>query len=213
MNTVEILSRHRRLTRQIRLTQVIYEKLEPPQKEAFLDIAVFCRYWDWRIVERIVGKPQIDALVDLGLVHAKLRDTESFSGIAHFTRYSEQPWRTHMVMMHDLLYAIACRRACGNRVHSEDQTHLPDRLLMDSPGTVRHPPRICVKTTIHLLTSVQYSIDQLVAILCTFHSTFDSRWVCVGTKPYPRPIPHKLQGGSTGYNLGEDVERSNNHSS
>lgn len=114
---------------------VIYEKLEPPQKEAFLDIAVFCRYWDWRIVERIVGKPQIDALVDLGLVHAKLRDTESFSGIAHFTRYSEQPWRTHMVMMHDLLYAIACRRACGNRVHSEDQTHLPDRLLMDSPGT------------------------------------------------------------------------------
>ncbi len=39
-------------------------------------------------------------------------------------------------MMHDLLYAIACRRAHGNRVHSEDQAHLPDRLLMDSPGMV-----------------------------------------------------------------------------
>lgn len=115
--------------------QVIYEKLDLDQKEAFLDIAAFCRYWDWRTVERIVGKAQLDTLVDLGLVHAKLRDTDSFAGIAHLTRYSEHPWRTDMVMMHDLLYTIACRRTQGNRVHSEDQAHLPDRLLMDSPGS------------------------------------------------------------------------------
>ncbi|XP_024397252.1 uncharacterized protein [Physcomitrium patens] len=114
---------------------VIYEKLDLDQKEAFLDIAAFCRYWDWRTVERIVGKAQLDTLVDLGLVHAKLRDTDSFAGIAHLTRYSEHPWRTDMVMMHDLLYTIACRRTQGNRVHSEDQAHLPDRLLMDSPGS------------------------------------------------------------------------------
>ena len=120
----------------LHLMQVIYEKLDGAQKEAFLDIAAFCRFWDWRTVERIVGKAQLDTLVDLGLVHAKLRDIDSFSGIAHLTRYSEQPWRTDMVMMHDLLYAIACRRAQNNRVHSEDQTHLPDRLVMDSPGMV-----------------------------------------------------------------------------
>jgi hypothetical protein len=41
-----------------------------------------------------------------------------------------------MVMMHELLYAIACRRAQGNRVCSEDQTHLPERLKMDGPGMV-----------------------------------------------------------------------------
>lgn len=123
--------------------QVIYEKLDLDQKEAFLDIAAFCRYWDWRTVERIVGKAQLDTLVDLGLVHAKLRDTDSFAGIAHLTRYSEHPWRTDMVMMHDLLYTIACRRTQGNRVHSEDQAHLPDRLLMDSPGSVSALLRLC----------------------------------------------------------------------
>jgi hypothetical protein len=46
-----------------------------------------------------------------------------------------------MVTMHDLLYALACKHTQGNRVLSEDQTHLPDRILMDGPGMVRasHP--------------------------------------------------------------------------
>jgi len=113
---------------------VIFEKLSLGQKEAFLDIATFFQSWDWRIVERVIGKQQLGQLINQGLVHAKLRDIESISGIVQFTCYSEQPWKTEMVMMHDLLYAIACRRAHGNRVHSEDQAHLPDRLLMDSPG-------------------------------------------------------------------------------
>jgi hypothetical protein len=113
---------------------VIYEKLGPAQKEAFLDIAAFLRGWDWRTVERIVGKPQLDTLVDQALINAKLKDAESTSGIAQYTRYSERPWKSEMVMMHELLYAIACRRAQGNRVCSEDQTHLPERLKMDGPG-------------------------------------------------------------------------------
>jgi Leucine-rich repeat (LRR) protein len=113
---------------------VIFEKLGLAQKEAFLDIATFFQSWDWRIVERIVGKPQLEQLVNQGFVHSKLKDVESFTGIMQLTCYSEQPWKTEMVMMHDLLHAIACRRAHGNRVQSEDQAHLPDRLLMDSPG-------------------------------------------------------------------------------
>lgn len=118
------------------MRQVIYEQLGLAQKEAFLDIAAFFRGWDWRILERIVGKLQLDILVDHGLAHPALKDTDNFSGIGQLTRYSEQPWRTEMVVMHDLMYAIASRRAQGNRVHSEDQTHLPDRLLLDSFGMV-----------------------------------------------------------------------------
>jgi hypothetical protein len=118
--------------------QVIFEKLGLAQKEAFLDIATFFRSWDWRIVERIVGKPQLEQLVNQGFVHSKLKDVENFTGIMQLTCYSEQPWKTEVVMMHDLLHAIACRRAHGNRVQSEDQAHLPDRLLMDNPGMVRN---------------------------------------------------------------------------
>lgn len=113
---------------------VIYEKLGPAQKEAFLDIAAFLRGWDWRTVERVVGKPQLDTLVDQAMVSAKLKDAESTSGISLYTRYSDRPWKSEMVMMHELLYAIACRRAAGNRVCSEDQAHLPERLKMDGPG-------------------------------------------------------------------------------
>ncbi|CAK9200856.1 unnamed protein product [Sphagnum troendelagicum] len=113
---------------------VIFEKLGLAQKEAFLDIATFFRSWDWRIVERIVGKPQLEQLVNQGFVHSKLKDVENFTGIMQLTCYSGQPWKTEVVMMHDLLHAIACRRAHGNRVQSEDQAHLPDRLLMDNPG-------------------------------------------------------------------------------
>lgn len=120
----------------LRCLQVIYEKLGPAQKEAFLDIAAFLRGWDWRVVERVVGKPQLDTLVDQAMVSAKLKDAEGTSGIAAYTRYSERPWKSEMVVMHELLYAIACRRAAGNRVHSEDQTHLPERLKMDGPGMV-----------------------------------------------------------------------------
>lgn len=120
----------------LRFLQVIYEKLGPAQKEAFLDIAAFLRGWDWRVVERVVGKPQLDTLVDQAMVSAKLKDAEGTSGIAAYTRYSERPWKSEMVVMHELLYAIACRRAAGNRVHSEDQTHLPERLKMDGPGMV-----------------------------------------------------------------------------
>jgi hypothetical protein len=116
---------------------VIYEKLGPAEREAFQDMAAFFRCWDWRTVQRIIGKPQLDALVDQGLLHAKLMDVESVPGIAQLTRYSEQPLKTEMVMMHDLLYALASKHSQGNRVLSEDQTHLPDRLLMDGPGMVR----------------------------------------------------------------------------
>lgn len=125
--------------------QVIYEKLGPAQKEAFLDIAAFLRGWDWRTVERVVGKPQLDTLVDQALVSAKLKDAESTFGIASYTRYSERPWKSEMVMMHELLYAIACRRAAGNRVHSEDQNHLPERLKMDGPGMVSLVPFCAVR--------------------------------------------------------------------
>ena len=83
-----------------------------------------------------MGKPQLDTLVDQAMVSAKLKDAEGTSGIAAYTRYSERPWKSEMVVMHELLYAIACRRAAGNRVHSEDQTHLPERLKMDGPGMV-----------------------------------------------------------------------------
>ncbi|KAH8966401.1 hypothetical protein BDL97_03G023600 [Sphagnum fallax] len=113
---------------------VIYEKLGPAEKEAFQDLAAFFHGWDWRTVQRIVGKPQLDALVDQGLVHAKLTDVESIPRIAKLTCYSELPWKTEMVTMHDLLYALACKHTQGNRVLSEDQTHLPDRILMDGPG-------------------------------------------------------------------------------
>jgi hypothetical protein len=116
---------------------VIYEKLGPAEREAFQDMAAFFRCWDWRTVQRIIGKPQLDALVDQGLLHAKLVDVETVPGIAQLTRYSEQPLKTEIVMMHDLLYALASKHSQGNRVLSEDQTHLPDRLLMDGPGMVR----------------------------------------------------------------------------
>lgn len=84
----------------------------------------------------MVGKPQLDTLVDQAMVSAKLKDAEGTSGISLYTRYSDRPWKSEMVMMHELLYAIACRRAAGNRVCSEDQAHLPERLKMDGPGMV-----------------------------------------------------------------------------
>ncbi len=81
--------------------------------------------------------------MDQALINAKLKDAESTSGIAQYTRYSERPWKSEMVMMHELLYAIACRRAQGNRVCSEDQTHLPERLKMDGPGMVCFSASLC----------------------------------------------------------------------
>ncbi|KAG6552854.1 hypothetical protein Mapa_005509 [Marchantia paleacea] len=114
--------------------QVIYDRLDMTLKEAFLDISIFFRGWDWRIVDRIVGKPAMKSLMSQALIAASKKDTESLYGIAQWTRYSEHPWKVELVGMHDLLAAIGSRRAQGNRVQSEDQTHLPERLLVDGPG-------------------------------------------------------------------------------
>nr|QFS19073.1 putative leucine-rich repeat-containing protein TAO1 [Apopellia endiviifolia (species B)] len=114
--------------------QVIYDRLDGSLKEAFLDISIFFRGWDWRIVERIVGQSQMKCLTSQALIAACKKDTESLYGIAQWTRYSEYPWKVDLVCMHDLLVTIGSRRTQGNRVLSEDQTHLPERLLVDGPG-------------------------------------------------------------------------------
>ncbi len=183
--------------------QVIFEKLSLGQKEAFLDIATFFQSWDWRIVERVIGKRQLGQLINQGLVHAKLRDIESISGIVQFTCYSEQPWKTEMVMMHDLLYAIACRRAHGNRVHSEDQAHLPDRLLMDSPGMVIE---IFSKTSVTNALFIDiFSILWMCKLLTSWYLWFP------GTKPGARTVTDKLQRALARHDAWENAGLTNHH--
>ncbi|CAM6104349.1 unnamed protein product [Calypogeia fissa] len=114
--------------------QVIYDRLDRLLKEAFLDISIFFRGWDWRIVERIVGQSQMESLMSKALITAREKDSETLYGIAQWTRYSDYPWKVNLVGMHDVLATIGCRRAQGTRVLSEDQAHLPERLLVDGPG-------------------------------------------------------------------------------
>lgn len=117
--------------------QASYDKLSAELKQVFLDIAVLFRGWDWRIVERIVGKENLSTLVELALVSVKTRDTEGLTGIAQLTRYSEYPWKMDLVTMHDLLSDIGSSISQSTRVRSEDASVLPE--LLGDKNTVYIP--------------------------------------------------------------------------